>query len=167
MKGFFSPAIEGRCARLARKAPRGGWVATLALAGAAAAACSDENGPSGPSDPIPPEILIRQPADNTTVFAADGRPQFVIDLSDRGSGVFDSSIDATLDGRSVSDAFRNGFDEADGEIRLKSPIILPDGGRLIVVTVSDHRGNEARAQSRFVVTSIAPPPPPGAAARVP
>ncbi|HEY7462580.1 MAG TPA: hypothetical protein VIC59_12010 [Gemmatimonadota bacterium] len=164
MKGFFSQAILGRRAGWGRQARRGAWVAALALAGAVAS-CSDEGGPSGPNDTIPPEILIRQPADNTTVFAADGRPTFVIELSDGGTGIFDSSIQAVLDGRNVSDAFRNGFDEADGEIRLKSPIFLADGGRLLVLTVSDQRGNEARAQSRFVVTSIAPPPPDSAFAR--
>jgi hypothetical protein len=114
------------------------------------------------SDTIPPEILIRRPADNTTVIATDGRPQFEIDLSDRGSGIFDSTIDATLDGRSVSDAFRNGFDEAEGKVRLKSPIFLADGSRLLVFSVSDRDGNEARAQSRFTVSSIAPPPAPAA-----
>jgi hypothetical protein len=135
----------------------------LALAGAAAAAaCSGDEGPSGIRDTIPPEILIRQPANNTTVIAPDGRPQFVVELSDGGSGIFDSSIQATIDGRDVSDPFRNAFDETEGEISLSSPIVLADGGRLLVVTVSDRQGNEGTAQSRFTVSTIAPPPPPPA-----
>lgn len=167
MIGPSSPAIEGPRERRAWGPLRSGWAVALALAGAAAASCSDGGGPSNPSDTVPPEILIQQPANNTTVIAPDGRPQFVIELSDRGSGIFDSSIDAVLDGRSVSDAFRNGFDEADGEIQVKSPIFLADGSRLLVLTVSDREGNEARAQSRFTVSSIPPPPPPAAVGPLP
>jgi hypothetical protein len=134
----------------------------LVLAGVAAAACSDEGGPSGIRDTIPPEVLIRQPADNTTVVAFDGRPQFTIELSDGGSGIFDSSIQVTLDGRDVSDPFRNAFDEANGRISVKSPVALADGSRLLVFSVSDQRGNEKTAQSRFTVATVAPPPAPPA-----
>jgi hypothetical protein len=149
--------------------PGRAWrLAVLTLVGVAGAtSCGDEDPPSGPRDTIAPEIVIRAPANNTTVLAVDHRPQIVVDVTDAGSGVFDSSIQGTLDGVDVSDALRNGFDDTSGQISVKSPIVVADGSRLLVVSVSDHAGNEGTTQSRFTVSSIAPPPPPSALSPLP
>jgi hypothetical protein len=134
---------------------------------AGAVSCGDENAPSGPRDTIAPEVVIRAPANNTTVVAVDHRPQIVVDVTDGGSGVFDSSIQGTLDGMDISDALRNGFDEDEGQISVKSPVAVGDGSRLLLVRISDQAGNEGRTQSRFTLSSIAPPPPPAALAPLP
>jgi hypothetical protein len=131
------------------------WVAWGAVS-MLAVACNGGDEPSGPRDTIPPQVHILQPADQTTVIARDGHPQFRIQLTDSGSGIFDSSIQVTIDGRAVSDAFRNAFDDTDGEIQLRSPIALADGGHNLVVTVNDQAGNDAEARSFFVVSSIPP-----------
>ena len=142
-------------------------IALVLASVAGAVTCGDEDAPSGPRDTIAPEVVIRAPANNTTILALDHRPQIVVDVTDSGSGVFDSSIQGTLDGVDISDALRNGFDEDDDQISVKSPIAIGDGSRLLVVTVSDQAGNEGSTQSRFTVSSIAPPPPPAALAPLP
>jgi hypothetical protein len=143
-------------------------LAALTLIGVAGAVnCGDEDPPSGPPDTIAPEVVIRAPANNTTILAVDRRPQIVVDLTDGGSGIFDSSIQGAIDGQDISDALRNGFDEADGQISVKSPVPVREGSVLLVVSVSDHAGNEGSTQSRFTLSAIPPPSPPAAMGPLP
>ena len=145
-----------------------GWrrhvFAKVALAGLLAlapGACSNEDGPLRPSDSLPPTVTVVEPAENAFVPA---RPAFVIRVSDQGSGVFCSTVSATINGRDVSQFFRNGCDEATGEIRIGGGQITPplnDGGATLVFTISDHAGNVSPIVRRqFTVDSEPPPPPP-------
>ncbi|HEY7530050.1 MAG TPA: hypothetical protein VIC56_05165 [Gemmatimonadota bacterium] len=142
------------------------WGLAAVCAASLAAACSDED-PVDVDDVVRPEVTIVQPAEAAFVSP---RPRFEITFSDQGTGVFCTSTDASIDGTDYSQFFRVGCDEDAGELIVPSGTIippLPEGGKTLTFTISDHAGNETTERVTFTVQQPPPPPPPPPAALVP
>ena len=134
-------------------------VATAGAFAVALAACSEDD-PVQPVDVVRPEVTIVEPGETDVVGQ---RPAFLITFEDQGTGVFCTSTDARIDGVDYSQFFRVGCDEDTGELEVPIGTIippLPEGGKTLTFSISDHAGNETTERVTFTVVVPAPPPPP-------
>jgi RHS repeat-associated protein len=80
----------------------------------------------------------------------NGTPAFSVTYSDAGSGINPASFAATLDGANATASFIANAAGANGTLSLGT------GAHTLVVSVADHVGNVAQAQSVFTV-DVTPP----------
>lgn len=129
------------------------------IAGAALAAGCSGDDVTGRTDVTPPSITFVSPVNGGNVTTE--RPPFVIEVTDGGSGIFCTSVQATIDGRDYSGAFRNGCDEDLEEVNVSPSTINPPligPSHTLNFKISDFAGNQATG-SIFFSFSPAPPPP--------
>jgi hypothetical protein len=120
--------------------------------------CRDSGDTLAPRrDATPPEITIVQPADGDEVLTT--RPSFLIRVSDAGSGVFCSTLEAIIDGADFSQFFLSGCNATTGEVRAAGQIQLEGGANTLVFRIADRAGNVATATRTFTVTPGGGPAP--------
>ena len=142
-----------------------GVAAAAVLAGTS---CNGDDEGTGLDDDVAPEVDIQVPEDGQTV---NSQPPFRIAVSDAGSGVFCSSVRATINGTDFSQHFRTGCNEDAGLVQTQGQIRLNEGSNRLQFTIGDRAGNQTTESRTFTVVEgpclppICPAPPP--AARVP